>query len=277
MNSRNNTCKKTRKIAADSLHIVLKQVLENEKPISESDFRDKWLFELRKHTDILSNGWYEPPPHGIGVIFAIEANISRANFPTLRTKDYWPKNNIFLDRSIGFITVYCSPVDKKSGIIGDFGLSIYFGKNKKIQKHMKTVFTINKEIFNCVHVGMPLKELYKKADSIIKKRNYTNSGWISISDPEKINMGHTIPKLPAKWDRKDIGEKRLFFNAKEEIKIIENMAFTIEPRLKNNNSNDLPTVFFHTICLIRENGTKELLTGFDDIFRLAGMDYMLRI
>ncbi len=32
---------------------------------------------------------------------------------------------------------------------------------------------------------------------------------------------------------------------------------------------------FHTIVLIHDNGTKELLTNFDKIFKLFEMDYML--
>ncbi|MBU2632481.1 hypothetical protein KKG52_02085 [Patescibacteria group bacterium] len=62
-------CKKTRKIAASALLKVLEEVLSSKKPISEFEFGKKWLKELRKNKDIFPNGWYDPPPSGMAIIF----------------------------------------------------------------------------------------------------------------------------------------------------------------------------------------------------------------
>src|SRR3989338_9581860 len=96
-------CKQTRKAAADSLKNAFEKVLNNNQPISEVDLRDMWLLELRKHQEIFPDGWYTPPPHGIGVLFGTPENTKRINFPTLRTKDYWPRDDVFLDKKDGII------------------------------------------------------------------------------------------------------------------------------------------------------------------------------
>ena len=62
-------CKQTRKVSSDSLLRTLTKALGTNDPISESQFRDFWLSELRTHKELFPDGWYTPPPHGIGVLF----------------------------------------------------------------------------------------------------------------------------------------------------------------------------------------------------------------
>ena len=291
MNNKFKICKVTRGIAAESLQKVLAKLLFKQKPISEVDLRDAWLFELRKHKEIFPDGWYTPPPHGIGVLFATEDNADRLKFTSLRHQDYWPKENIFLDREKGFALFYCSPVDKKSGIIGDFGLSIYFGKNKKIIKVITEYLKILTSIFKHIALGMRLADVHIFAKNILEKYGFTNEWWVSITDPTGTNYGHTIPATYFSWTKKEqktiqLGEKnwqgalrtinlkRKFINAFEPTEIIPGMAITIEPRSIIKNDPKMPTIYFHTIAMFYENGEKELLTGFDQIFELAGMDYI---
>ncbi|MBI3092783.1 MAG: hypothetical protein HYZ02_00945, partial [Candidatus Levybacteria bacterium] len=104
------------------------------------------------------------------------------------------------------------------------------------------------------------------------------------------NYGHTIPGLLPEWNKKEINilntenfqkiiklinEGRRFVNAHEEIIIKPGLAFTIEPRALPKNNSKMPTIYFHTIALFKEGGGKELLTDFDEIFKLVGMSYML--
>ena len=72
-----------------------------------------------------------------------------------------------------------------------------------------------------------------------------------------------------------VSNKRIFLNKTNQTVVKPNMAFTIEPGVKIKEREDMPFIAFHTTVLIHENGEKELLTGFDEIFKLAGMDYML--
>ncbi len=274
MNNGFDICKKTRKFTAESLHKVLKKLLQGSRSISEVDLRDAWLLELQKNKQIFSDGWYIPPPHGIGALFGTLQEKERLNFPTLRDKNYWPRKDVFLNRKEGIITLYASPVDRRSGTIGDFGTTLYFGKNKNIQQHLKDIFRLNTQIFDCIKIGMQIKSLYSYASNLLQKQNYTNSGWISISDPAKINMGHSIPIMTGIWKKDDISKKRIFLNRLEITKIQPGIAFTIEARLKSLSKPDLPTSYFHMIALVKENGKKELLTGFENIFKLVGMNYM---
>lgn len=282
--------KSTRKIAADTLFIVLKEAIQNSGSISEAEFRDKWLAQLRKHSEILPSGWYEPPPFGFGVLFADLHNLQRVSYDNLRLEKNWPQENIFLDKKNGLAYLFASPVDKQSGIIGDFGITIYFGNNNPIINHLKTYLEISKEIFNFATLGMSFAKVYEYAEELFKRNGLSNQV-LSFTDPSKINFGHTIPSTEIDWSEEEIevikGEdwnkikdsvsnRRIFVNKVQNFKIKQGVAFTIEPRLKALNNPNLPILLsFHTIGLFYENGKKELLTGFDEIFKLAGMDYLL--
>lgn len=281
-----NICKQTRQIAADSLKIALEQLLAKDDPISEIDLRDAWLFELRKHENIFPDGWYMPPPHGIGILFGTPEDTERINYPTLRTKEYWPRSDVFLDTKDGIIVTYSSATNKQTGTIGDFGLNIYFGKDEKIIAHFKNVYSAVKQSFSEITIGMKLSELFAKEYAIFLDNDLTNEGWVSTSDPTGINTGHTVPILEQhetetlkkeNWENicNLISQKRRFVNSIEEASITPGGAVTIEARLRSTTDNTIPTIYFHTIAVIHENGEKELLTNFDEIFAIAGMDYLL--
>lgn len=284
-------CKLTREFAAKSLSITLEKLLNQKKPISEIDLRDTWLLELRKNKNIFPDGWYIPPPHGIGVLFSTDKNFNRIKFKSLRQNESWPRNDIFLDKKNGFILVYCSPVDKQTGIIGDFGLNIYFGDNSKIKSLLQKHLIMVKKIFTTVKAGMKLSDLHLIAKTIIEKNNFTNEWWISTTDSTGTNYGHTIPMTNTSWTNTEleilkdgeknwqetrtmINKKRKFINAYEETVIKPGMAITLEPRVILKDHKDLPTIYFHTIIFFKENGQKELLTDFEEIFKIVGMDYL---
>jgi hypothetical protein len=70
-----------------------------------------------------------------------------------------------------------------------------------------------------------------------------------------------------------IAGRRFYLNTDERRRITANEAFTVEPRPLVRDRPDLPMIALHTIVVIK-NERKQLITGFDKIFRLAGMDYM---
>jgi hypothetical protein len=286
-----DACRLTRKIAANSLYETLQKVLGSNNPISELEFRDLWLVNLRKHEEIFPDGWYLPPPYGIGVLFAADKNLERIRFKTLRAEEFWPRKDIFLDRNNGFILLYCSPVDKETFTIGDFGLNIYLGKNTKIQHVLKKHFDLTNEVFKFAAIGMKLSEINNFATNLFQENDFTNDWWVSTTDPTGTNYGHTIPGTENSWTNaelevlkgvngwetklKVINKKRKFINASEQTIIKPGMAITIEPRVIKKIDSTLINVYFHTTTLFRENGEKEWLTDFDSIFKLSGMDYLL--
>lgn len=285
-------CKLTRKIVAESLYKVLSNLLSQKKPISEVSLRDEWLMKLREHKEIFPDGWYMPPPHGIAVLFATEANLLRTNFQSLRWKEFWPNKKIFLDREKGLIVLYASAVNRK-GIIGDFGITLYFGKNKNIRSYFKNTLGLQKKIFSYAKVGLSLKELYIYANKLFIKRNLSNDWWVNVTDPSGKNMGHTVPFIYEGTNEQEkqifksannnwgkvadmISKKRVFVSPAVDFTISANTAFSIEPRLRPLNNQHLPIAWFHTIATFDKNGEKELVTDFDKIFKLVGMDYMLQ-
>ncbi len=282
-------CKSTRKIAAKSLYKTLKEVLKSKKPVSEYNFAKLWLKNLKSHKSIFPEGWYSPPPNGMGVLFATDKAHKRIEFKTLRDKESWPSKNIFLDRESGFIMVYFSPVDKKSFIIGDFGMSIYLGKNKKIQKALKKDLEIIKEVAEKIKIGKKISDLNVIAKKELTKNNLTNEWWMSYTDITGTNYGHTIPGTDAPWISDElnilkngkfsekalvISKKRKFVNASESTIIMPGIGVTLEPRAAQKEDKSIPMVYFHTIITFDIKGKKELLTNFDKIFKLCGMDYM---
>jgi len=290
-NNNLDVCKKTRKVAADSLYQTLQKVLNSNNPISELEFRDSWLISLRKHQEIFPDGWYLPPPHGMGVLFATDKDSKRVKFKTLRAKEYWSRKDVFLDRDNGFVLFYCSPVDKESFIIGDFGLNIYFGKNVKIQEALMKHLALTQKVFEFANIGTSLLELNNFAANLFKQNGFINNWWISTTDPTGTNYGHTIPGIENPWidseleilkgngawetKIKVINKKRKFVNSAENALIKPGMALTVEPRMIQDGDPAFPNIYFHTIAIFKENGEKEWLTDFDSIFKLSGMSYLL--
>lgn len=286
-------CKQTRKIAADALYVVLKKLLASDKPVSEVLLRDAWLAEMRKNENIFPDGWYTPPPHGMAVLFATDRDVDRVNFVNLRFEESWARDDVFLDRKSGIIFVYTSPTDRENGIIGDFQMSIYFGNNSEITNLLKTCLSLDKEIFENIDVGMSFSEITSFSEKLMNEKGMSNDVSSLLYNTITNIPGHTIvgshgdwsdaEKLVIKngtkdWDNtKDlISKKRVFIKKSEEFVVEPNMAFTIEPRPKVIARPYLPTnLSYHTICLIKSDGSKELLTGFDDLFKLTGMNYML--
>lgn len=283
--------KQTRKIAADTLYRALDYTLNTRKKISEVAFRDLWLNELRKHKDIFDDGWYLPPTHGIAVLFASTAHPKRADFVNLRPEKFWPRNDIYLDKKTGYTYLYASPTDRKTGVIGDIAINIYFGENNKIKNHLKVSVDIEKQIFKYTKQGMTFSDIFNFADSLITKKGLRNN-IVSITNPDGVNIGHTIPASYENWNKKElkilknansdwttfkdlISNKRRFLSRSERLKIVPGMGFTLEPALKNIADDTIPMTMFHQAAFFKKDGKKELLTNFDKIFKLCGMDYML--
>lgn len=283
--------KQTRKIAADTLFVVLEQTLKENNPVSEAEFRDKWLLEMQKHKQIFGSGWYTPPPSGIVVLFASKTNPKRADFTNLRPKEFWPRDDIFLDIESGYAYLFASPTHRQSGLIGDFSINIYLGNEEKIKKQLKKSVKIIDEIFNFIKTNISFSDIFKFADNTIAKNGLRNN-IVSITNPDGVNMGHTIPASYEDWTEEElkklrnadndwisfkdiISKKRIFESIHSSLKVKPGMAFTIEPAVKVVRDNSIPMTMFHKIAFIRENGEKELLANFDQIFKLCGMNYML--
>lgn len=282
--------KQTRKIASDSLEKVLQEVLVSNSQISEKEFANRWLEELRKYSEIFPDGWYIPPPHGVCVLFDKGPEQIRTKFKSLRPEEFWPSDNAYLDRKEGLAIFYFGPVDRKNFIIGDFGLTVYFGQDSRVQIQLRRVLTIIQKVFEKIQIMMKLSEIYELMIDALKEEGLNNDWWISISDPTGINIGHTIVPTDIDWNQdelnffnsntdwsekaKIISKRRVFLNSEESTTLKPGMAITLEPRPQSINNLTTPVVWFHTVGIFYEDGRKELVTDFDGVFKLAGMDYL---
>lgn len=282
-------CKQTRKIATNALAQTLKKALKNNR-ISEKQFRDLWLEELRKSPKLFPSGWYVPPPNGLIVLFASTKNPKRVLYPSMRPEETWPQEHVYLDKTDGVLAFYASPVDTQSGIIGNTEVMVYLGNNWEIRATLKACMDINKEIFEFVQIGQKFCDVAKFANKLIASKGFTNN-ILSTSDPHSVNIGHTIPATYENWSVSEtntirhgdqnwqkvcdlISKKRIFVNESEDFKIQAPMAFTIEPRLRLASRPDIPSAWSHSIAFFNKSGNKELLLGFEEIYKICGIKYL---
>lgn len=227
-----------------------------------------------------------PPPHGIITLFGKpEDHYKRVCESSFRPEHMWPRKDKFYDRE-DILAAYASPVHKETGLIGDFGMTLYVGSTKEIKEHCENVLQAGLYIARQAKVGMPFKELYQCGMDYGAKRGFQND-IISSSDPTDTNIGHTIP-LSWKEDpthevisqSKNFKEivaalryGRKFINGQEVQRIAEDMAFTIEPRF---STGSLPQVWFH-LTVILENGHRRIVHGFRPVFEQCGLGYLSRL
>ncbi len=279
----------TREIAASALHASLQQFLRQSGDFSEADLCDEWLLRMQAQPSLFAEGWYGTPG-GIGVLFGNdkEGDGGRVDYDSLRPQKNWPSKNRILDVQNGLIYAYASPVSRQTGIIGDFGATLYFGKNKKIQKLLRRSLEVNRKISRSVEVGQKLSDVYSVAQQIIANEGLVNKV-TSTTDISGVNIGHTIPASYEDWTveemslidsggfegiKKMLSGKRVFINNVSDTTVKSGMAFTIEPRMKLKSDPAVPQASYHTVCVVKPDGTVELLENFNELFKLVGMDYM---
>ena len=268
---------KTRKTAEE---IVFK-CLEKLNNLSEIELRDKLLTETKNHSELFSSGWYDPPQYGISVLFA-QMPFKRLGFNSMRNPVYFPSENFHFQKETAAI-IYLSPVDRESGMIGDFAFTIYNGNNEEIKQHTKNCYKAILKMALHAEVGMKFSDLYNFSMNLVKGEFKTIGEMTTNSDPNLgINLGHTIPGSFEKdfifgdsfEEIKDIiRTKRIYINEVENFVIPETCAFTVEARLEDFKKPELPKVYFHFIICFNK-GKKIILEGYDKIFNKVGMNYM---
>lgn len=270
------TCKTTRALAAQAFADVL-----SEQKLTEKQFCEKVSKKLYTPPN-WQEGWYSPPPKGVAALFGPESEPSRVAYDSLRKEEFWPRDDFaFSTDSLGY--VYASPVNKAAGIIGDFGLTIYRGKNPKIIAHLNACLEIVQKTAEYAQVGMELREVHNHCQNLMAGKDFNSKRMLALNDKTKNNIGHTIPWTHEVATKEEseiikgedleklknlISSKRLYLNQRETFKIPPTIAFTAEPRMENNNN---PLASFHVIIAFRE-GKKEIFGNFNPVFQALKMD-----
>src|SRR3990167_1390121 len=179
---------KTRETVSD----IFVKSLVNLEGNSEVEIVKKILTEIKNHNEIFPEGWYSPPPAGVAVLLD-QKPFERLKYDSLRNPDFWPKENLRLEKeTVGL--VFFSPIDRKTNMIGDIGFTLYRGDNQKIKSHLRKSYAAILEIAKYAEIGMKFSELCSFADQSFKNK-FKITKWAPISsDPnQSINIGHTIP------------------------------------------------------------------------------------
>lgn len=252
--------------------------------ISEKALATAWHETLQSDPALYPEGWYAPPPHGIIMVFGKpEDRYKRVCQSSYRTEPMWPGETRIYDEQ-DIISLYASPVDRQTSLIGDFGLNLYRGDDPEIKDHFKNVLQSGLHIASLAKVGMPFSDLYRAGMEYGRSKGFSNS-IDSYTDAAGTNMGHTIPLSYASDKTIDAVARvrsfeevqealrtgRKFVSAEESQRIEENMAFTIEPRFATSS---LPNTLFH-LTVIFENGQRHICHGFKPVLEKFGMDYLL--
>lgn len=253
---------------------------------SEQDLVQRWLSALQEGGVFYEDGWYAPPPHGVISLFGKpEDSYRRICIPSFRPETAWPLAERLYE-SEDVMALYASPVHRMTHLIGDFGLSLYAGRDRAMQAHFEDVLRVTLHIAKGGSPGMPFRELYQYAVDIMRAEGFLNS-IESSTDAAGTNIGHTIP-LSFSGDPASeavsgatdfagicdaISKGRIFVNGAEGYVIAEDMAFTVEPRLSRDG---FPSAWFH-LTVIFEAGEARIVHGFKPVFECLGLDRLLRM
>jgi hypothetical protein len=274
------TCLATRNWLAQAAN----NILQSNNNISEQQFAALLKAQFKNNNNLHSKGWYEPPPDGISALFSSSDNFNRLQYDTLRKQQFWPQANYKFDKN-GAGMLYASPIDKASGIIGDWGITIYRGEDASVQSHIAACLHVLELASDYAQVGMELRELHDYTQHVFKENKLNNARTIAWTDTTGTNLGHTIPWTyeapttaeleiikhgPFEKLKGLISNKRIHINSSEHFKIQETMALTLEARLDHNTNSLLPNTYFHLIISF-QNGVKQVSSGFNDVFKAVGM------
>ena len=265
------------------MHATLTELLAEDAPISEVSIRDRWHEQLHTDRSLHGEGWYVPPPHGMAVLIGSDTAPQRLSYVSLRAPGVWPRDDVFLNRDHGLLYAYASPVDRATGMIGDLALTLYFGTDEALHRHLAWALVLDQRLFAHAIIGMRLGDLATTAFDWITEAGLCNDiGTVNGSIGN--NIGHTIPAADRGWSAGDmacisgpswpiacaaIGDRRRYLRPGEDSIITPGMGITIEPRPFGSG---LPMVSYHTIGLFHEDGRKQWLTDYDELFALAGMN-----
>lgn len=271
---RHEAIERARCAAGRALSTALKNTAPN---FSEKELRDAWRAELHADSRLHMDGWYDPPPGGlITRIARAQDGFAQGRVPSFRPPETWPGPTRIASEDI--LYAYASPVDRATGLIGDFGLSLYRGPDPAVRAHALAVLDVTLATARAAEPGMRMADLYVRAMDLVRARGLDNA-ITSTSDPAGTNIGHTIPwssaedgpaprDLPFLELREAVRAGRRFLSPAEGALLPETVAFTVEPRL---SAPGLPQMWFH-VTVLMACGEKRLATGFAPVLEAFGME-----
>lgn len=262
-----------RSCAVTALRAVLSRDITG---LSERDLHDGWRSEIAKTPTVTPHGWYAPPPAGMSVLVGAPPDYHRVNFTSLRDRAKWPRSDHRVTRD-SLLFVYCSPVDRRTAMLGDFQATLYGGDVAEVQEHIAVALDVTLDAVAHAEVGMEYRELYDHAVAEMQRRSVTNDTYSSTDRSGDTNIGHTVPWFgaePADEVRTALRDEdhpalaaavsgaRTFLTGRQRTRIGDDSAFTVEPQITSQRGI---LASFHFIVVFTA-GTKRVLAGFSPLF-----------
>lgn len=236
---------------------VTLQKARAERGITEALFRDRWLERLRAQPDLIASGWYAPPPDGLSVLTASDEDPARLSFGSLRDPVSWPSEKK-VDWN-GFLFAYSSCVDQKTGRIGDFDLTLYFGKSARLLAHYRACHQATARLLDSLTRRDTSRAIFERAEKFFSDAGLQNCV-LSSTDITPLDLGHTFPSLPSgkcvsALSAEQISflrAQRAFLNGVSDWPLTPGMQFSIEPQLRAPSDSSLPQISFHYLVQVCE-------------------------
>jgi hypothetical protein len=242
--------------------------------VSERVFSDAWSSRLAASSEFSDGGWYDPPPRGLAVLFGTGDDPRRVNFGSLRDPSNYA-SDIPLDWSDGLLYAYCSPVALRSGMAGDFAITLYLGSRPEIRAHFSNCYAATREVISCLQPTASSVSTFRLAEDIFASRQLFNAVE-SVTDVAVLDLGHSIPTITLNATatgerhlsadvRAEYSRARRFINDHDAWPLSSVAQITIEPQLRSRISASLPQVSFHYIVAMQPAVT--VLDYCDDLLR----------
>ena len=239
---------RARTVAANAFESCLDLTFDKE--VTEAEFGREWLALMSCQSDIYASGWYVPPPDGLAVLTGTSDSASRTSFGSLRDPENWPSERK-IDWS-GYLYAYCSPVDRETGLMGDFAITLFLGESDRIREHFLNSYVATQRVLQAAEHHENSLDLFKTASKIFSEHGLRNEV-VSITDSTPLDLGHSFPRLPEALrpdtldseSAKLLSKGRKFLNEVSDWRLDAVDQYTIEPQLRSTLDESLPQVAFH--------------------------------
>lgn len=241
--------------------------------VSEAHFRDSWLRRLHERCELTENGWYDPPPDGVAVLFARDDAVDRICFESLRLEQYWP-SEVAMDWNRGLMYAYCSPVEMSTGLAGDFGITLYFGRDRALRRHFRAAFNATHQVLGAIEPTTSSRSLFDTSQRIFGETGLENT-IASVTDSVPLDLGHSLPcyhrqavasRRVSPEVREVMRRQRRFISGGADWPLATVNQVTIEPQLVSSRQRALPQISFHYVATFVD-GRVDILNECDEVYR----------
>ncbi len=243
--------------------------LRGQSGVTEIGFRDAWRARLHADERLTTNGWYDPPAEGMAVLFADEIDVRRVCFESLRLEAFGPSNRV-IDWERGLMYGYCSPVDRQTGLAGDFGVTLYFGTNSDMIEYFRKCSAVTQDLLAGIDSSMTSTALFQHSEKLFDAVGLRNT-IASVTDSVPLDLGHSMPSVEVEavaesrvlpqWAKDSMRASRRFVGTSSNWPLSDTFQFTVEPQLVDPERPESPKVSFHYVVSVRAGTVTVLREG----------------